>query len=69
MLTGTLQSVLNYPRDFEENYCEQFGDMCVIDILEDVMSSASPAASSRATYIRCSKAGKMMMKHSRTLLD
>lgn len=42
--------------------------MCIVDIVDSLMSSNVLVASSRSTYIRYSRVGKMMIKHKSVTL-
>lgn len=47
----TIHIALKYAPAFEENYWVRFNNVCIMNIEEDMMSSASLSANSGATYI------------------
>lgn len=68
MITDAIQSLMSYARAFEEENCERFVDVCITDVVEDVMSYNLFASNSRATYIQYIRVSKVMIKHQGVLL-
>lgn len=66
--TEIKQSLLSYARPFEKKCSLRFVDLCIMDIVCDMMSSSVLATNSWAAYVRYITAGEIMMKRKCVLV-
>lgn len=59
-----MQLLLGYAWALKDDYGESYVDFCIMDVMDNMLSSKFLAANSTAAYVRYIRAGKMVAKHN-----